>query len=154
HTSGAPIAEAQFPIVVMSTPAQIELDPAEVGSEQAPEETTEHTVTIGNAGGQDLEWNVVADADAQPFTLRPVTGTPVTATALPSERTLPGQGADLEPHRNPVLSSNTRQDQGELPDREPGSVTMTHSESQEIVPNNTVACSTDTGLTGDNGFLR
>src|SRR5699024_8083209 len=61
HTSGAPIADAQFPIVVMSTPAQIELDPAEVGSEQAPEETTEHTVTIGNAGGQDLEWNVVAD---------------------------------------------------------------------------------------------
>src|SRR5699024_9120084 len=58
HPSGAPIADARFPIVVMSSPAQIELDPTELQSTQPADEITEHTVTIGNPGGQDLEWNL------------------------------------------------------------------------------------------------
>jgi len=154
HPSGAPITDAQFPIVVMSSPAQIEIDPTEVESKQAAEEITEHTVTIGNPGGQDLEWSVVDDADAQAFTLRPVTGTPITAAPLPTARTLPGQGEELEPSRNPVAATNASVARNETPERANGSVTLTHSESQEIVPNNTVACSTDLGFTADNGYLR
>lgn len=154
HASGAPIADARFPIVAMSTAAQIEVDPTEITSEQEAGEVTEHTVTIGNAGGQDLEWNVVEDAQAQSLTLRPVTGSPIAVPALPPGRTISGQGEDLEPSRNPLATTSARLSESEPLDRAAGSVIMTHSESQRIVPNNTVACSTDVGLTGDNGFLR
>lgn len=154
HVSGVPIAAAQFPLVVMSTAAQLEVDPGEIAAEQAPDTVTEHTVTIGNPGGQALEWHVVEEAAEQAITLRPVTGTPVTSPALPKDRTLPGQGALLEPAQNSGTGTSGIPTQVELPAAEEGSVTLTHSESQGIVPNNTVACSAEDGLTGDNGFLR
>lgn len=154
HASGAAIADARFPLVVKSTEAQLEMTPGEVVSEQDPETVTEHTVTLGNTGGQDLEWNVVQDADEQAVTLRPVTGTQITSPALPADRTVAGQGAALEPSVNAAGSPGTASAGTSRPDLAEGSTTMTHSESQEVVANNTVACSTDNGLTGDNGFLR
>src|SRR5699024_718157 len=84
---------------------------------------------------------------------QPVEGTPITSPALPSSRTLADQGEGLEPSRNPVAPTSTALG-SERPDPAEGSVTLTHSDSQEIVPNNTVACATDIGLTGDNGYLR
>ncbi|WP_289781760.1 S8 family serine peptidase [Ornithinimicrobium faecis] len=154
YASGVPVADATFPMLVQSTAAQLEVDPGEVAAEQEPDTVTEHTVTIGNTGGQGLEWNVVEETGEQAITLRPVTGTPVTASALPKDRTLPGQGELLEPARNSGTVASGIQTQVERPAADEGSVTMTHSESQAVLANNTVACSAEDGLTGDNGFLR
>ncbi|WP_161958433.1 S8 family serine peptidase [Ornithinimicrobium cavernae] len=155
HASGVAIADAQFPVMVMSTAAQIDVEPAAIAAEQAPDTVTQHTLTIGNTGGQDLDWSVLDEAGEQAITLHPVAATSLTSSALPQDRARPGDGAGLQPLHSPqTLTTGATPPSVGVPQAPAGSVTMTHSESQEIVANNTVACSTEDGLTGDNGFLR
>lgn len=153
HAGGAPIAAARLPVAVVPTAARISVTPGELTATQASDTQTEQTLTIGNTGGQDLSWSVAADAAAQSLALSPTAAvTPVTTTAIPSSSTVP---EGFAPSRNPagtggVTAAGSATLLADLPD---GTVTLTHSASQEIAADNTVACSS-LGLTADNGYLR
>lgn len=153
HPGGAAIADVRFPIAVIPTPATFTVDPGEVVAEQEPDTQTEHTVTIGNTGGEDLTWSIAADPGDRAITLRPTTTTPITVTA-PTGDEAGGDGVALDRNvrhsADDAPASPADPAAADLPD---GSVSLTHSESQHIVPNNTVACSAE-GLTADNGYLR
>ena len=102
HTSGLEVADTDFPIAIQAAegvPA-LDLDPESLDSTQAPDTEVTQTLTIGNTGGADLEWEFGASDDG-------------------------------------------------------GSVTLSHSTSEDIVTGNSVGCSPDSGFsTTENGYLR
>ncbi|MFK5582948.1 cell wall-binding repeat-containing protein [Serinicoccus sp. LYQ131] len=63
HAGGAAVANTEMPVAVVPTAAvaDVTVDPDEITSTQAPDETTTQTLTVGNAGGATLEWEF-ADA--------------------------------------------------------------------------------------------
>lgn len=64
HGSGAAVADTEMPVAVIPTEAvaDVTVDPEEITSTQAPDETTTQTLTVGNAGGATLEWEFVDEA--------------------------------------------------------------------------------------------
>jgi hypothetical protein len=119
--------------------------PVEVISEQAPGERVMREVTIGNAGGADLEWRVF-EGEPQPRPTRPAT--PVQAAG----GSVAGANADgagpgvLAPYRG----YTGRPGWTVTPDVPPppeGAVSLTHSGSPAIVAGSAVACTRDGGIT-------
>lgn len=66
HAGGAAVANTEMPVAVVPTAAvaDVTVDPDEITSTQAPDETTTQTLTVGNAGGATLEWEFVDQTDA------------------------------------------------------------------------------------------
>ena len=58
HASGLAVADTDFPIAIQAADAmpEIDVDPSEVDSTQAPDEVTTHELSIGNTGGAPLTW--------------------------------------------------------------------------------------------------
>jgi len=152
HASGVDIAETRFPVAVIPAAAQLTVEPGRIIGEQAPGTRTEHTVTIGNTGGLDLSWRIAGEDGEQGRTLRPAGRTAITATAPEQAEASAGPTLARNPRYLPS-GTDTGQSAPQSPDQAEGTTTLTHSESQRIVPNNTVACSAE-GLTADNGYLR
>jgi subtilisin family serine protease/subtilisin-like proprotein convertase family protein len=145
------IASQQLPVVVIPREVLeepvITVDPASLMSSQGTNQVVTETLTVGNAGGADLLWEVVEDA---PLATGTVLGA---ATPIQTSGTTVTIG-DL----NLAFSAGAEAGLTVIPSF-PASpfdlVTITHSVSQAIVAGNSVACSSDGGVTTtENQFLR
>ncbi|NLG19943.1 MAG: S8 family serine peptidase [Actinomycetales bacterium] len=58
HASGLPVADTDFPIAIQAEEGvpELDLDPTSLESTQGPDTQVTQTLTIGNTGGADLEW--------------------------------------------------------------------------------------------------
>jgi uncharacterized repeat protein (TIGR01451 family) len=130
------------PVVVrptLSVPV-ITLNPPSITSSQGPDTIVPKTLTIGNAGGASLIWNVFTDAPL----LRPF-GQATVVESSPAGRVTIGDlslaGSGLTGSATPAFTPT------------PDSTTITHSASQTIQAGNSVACAAS-GLTVQNQYLR
>lgn len=127
---------------------ELTVDPAEVGSLQAPDQQVTHELTLGNAGDTELPWRVVEDTGAQ----RRLPRQPV--TPLPTTPPDPGGRADLQ-HFLGLEGDPRFTVEPELPPVPEQTLTFTHSEEPAIVPGASVACGRHLGLlTKATGYLR
>ncbi|HEY8474454.1 MAG TPA: S8 family serine peptidase, partial [Natronosporangium sp.] len=132
-----------------SDPA-IEVDPESLSAEQAEGEVTEQTLTIGNVGDGTLDWSVFTD---EPQRL-PTESTPVAEAGGAIGTAEPGVGLTTQ---RQLLGSTFGPPQvatPEVPAPAQDEITITHSASQSIVAQNSVACNSDRFTTVDNGYLR
>lgn len=157
HVSVSLSIAAVMLVVAAATPAAAQdppgtpamtVEPAGLGSLQAPDTQVTQQLTIGNTGGAPLQWRVAEDSD-DPWRL-PVKPTTPVATGEPqpggsaSFQTYPGfrgrPGWTVEPP---------------LPPTPEGTLTLTHSQSPTIVAGSAAACAGNRGiLTTANGYLR
>ncbi len=153
HPDGAAVAGTHYPVVVVPEAAapSMTLAPGEVASTQGPDETTSHTLTIGNTGNAELTWSVTDDAGGLRTPV--VEPAPIATTGAAAERT---SSAGDGPAR-----LSTRGEPGAVVLPEPSaqadqySTTLTHSASQGIQPGAAAACSPDDGQsTVANSYLR
>ncbi|MPZ26364.1 MAG: S8 family serine peptidase, partial [Micromonosporaceae bacterium] len=126
----------------VATPV-IEVTPESLSAELVEGGSTEQTLSIGNLGDAMLDWSIFAD---EPERL-PTGSTPVQPGDTPAETTLVGLGT----HSGEVPGTSAIPE--DLPAQE-GEVTITHSVSQEVEPQNSVACTPDNNTTTENGYLR
>jgi subtilisin family serine protease len=159
HAGGAPISTVHYPVGVIATPEQTEepqitVDPDELTSVQGPDEVTVQELTIGNTGDADLQWSVFENITQRlpqgrpsPVAAGDPAGTPAGGDAsLTTEFQLPS--GIFGPSAPEVFTPEA------VPAQE-GDVTISHSQSQAIMAENSVACSSDSGITTtENGFLR
>jgi hypothetical protein len=157
HAGGQPISSVHYPIGVIAAAEQqdpqITVDPAEITAVQGPDQVVTHELTIGNTGGENLTWSVFENTpDGLPV------GGPTSVAGGP-EPGAPEQGATLS-HRRSLLRGVFGPPTPEVatpqaPAPEQDEITITHSQSQDIVALNSVGCSPDAGVsTTENGYLR
>lgn len=156
HPDGPAVAPASYPLALVPMPAppqrpELTVAPESISATQLPGQTREHTVTIGNEGNTDLQWQVSEDE-----TLRHPRGAtePVPATT-PATTPSAADGHEL----GADASTAGQEPRSAVPPRpEPATDltrTITHSASQAVVSGNSVACSPDEGVTTtDNAYLR
>lgn len=129
-------------------PPVVTVSPPQIEATQGPAEETKHTLTIGNEGEGVLGWDVFAD---QPGSLRVPLGD-VTEVATTSPPDLSDSGdATLSTNKSSVERAGV----AALPNAAPQDdvAALTHSESQEILAGNSVAC-VGPGGTRQGSYLR
>lgn len=166
HANGTAIAGLRLPVAVIpyAAPAaepSITVDPAGVATELQPGEVSTHELTIGNRGTDDLQWTV---DEQEQSARRPAETTTTVPGADPEPRAAgdgarlagDGSGGDAAPE-SPLPQAATRPHAEAGPQAPPAQLTttVTHSDSQTLVPGTSAACSLDLGATTTaNGFLR
>ncbi|MFS8499202.1 MAG: S8 family serine peptidase [Micromonosporaceae bacterium] len=63
HASGTPVAGVHLPVAVIPAEPVLTVEPEELSSVQDVAQTVTQEVTIGNAGGAQMQWQLVTDAD-------------------------------------------------------------------------------------------
>jgi subtilisin family serine protease len=142
------VASTNIPVVVVPVaPAAIfTLDPESLAAEQLPDQVTAQTLTIGNDGGVDLEWEVVEDPPLTASSTVLGSSTPILTSGRAS--VMLGDGLARSGLAGEMSSAFA------LPFA-PNATTITHSTSQTIMGGNAVACSPDGGVTtSSNQYLR
>jgi hypothetical protein len=147
-------ATSHLPMVVVAeevvTEPVITVDPASLSSSQPVDQVVTETLTIGNIGGTDLVWEVVEDAPLL------ATGTPlgVTTPIQIGDTTTTVTIGDLSLARSAEANTGLTVFPTRLATPQ-DLVTITHSNSQAILAGNSVACSSDNGITTtSNQYLR
>jgi subtilisin family serine protease len=129
----------------------IEVTPDSLAIEQPAGTVTDESLTIANVGDGVLDWTVFTDEPQQ----LPTGATPVEAAAVAPEGAIAGAGLSTQRR---LLGGTFGPPAVATPESAPaqdGEITITHSASQAIVALNSVACSSDGGIsTTENGYLR
>lgn len=108
HASGLDVADTDFPIAIQAAegvPA-LDLDPESLESTQGPDTQVSQTLTIGNTGGADLDWEFVAGD----------TGGTVTLSHSTSDAVLAGNSIGCSADNGFTTSENSFLRQFALPD--------------------------------------
>lgn len=145
-------------------PPRIEVKPTGVEALLAPNKRTTSQLTVGNAGEEDLRWEV-ADAGAPAGILRPAgDATVVDTPARKPSGPAPSTGANqMATDATPALARDGHVSDAEASGAVSGHglaadetvTTLTHSVSMEITPGNTLVCtSREDGTTRENHALR
>jgi PQQ-like domain len=128
----------------------VAMEPSSIESVQEPDEVVNHILTIGNEGNADLTWDVFEDTSQIRRRPKGAATRVITAdVARPSDT----DDAALSEDQSATANADAKA-QRETKPLQAGTDTITHSQSQQVMAGNSVACSAADGSTVANAYLR
>lgn len=139
------------PVVAQTGPGTpaLTVNPAMLGSLQAPGTRVTQQLTLGNTGDGTVQWQVTEDSD-DPWRLPVRPTTPVDSAPVPE----PGGSAEFQPYPG-FRGRPGWMVEPDLPMVPDGALTLTHSQAATIVAGSSVACAQNRGIrTMANSYFR